>query len=133
MSLRDAIRKATAAVVPKLIGPDGFAASTVTTTRYAKGRDAAARATNTASHPITDGEWFIREIADGHAQRVWGSTSSASAEAMLPLGTDVADDDVVQVTAGDFAGHVYEVQQSRTDPNGSRIIVALGPTGQAAG
>lgn len=132
MSLRDAIRKATAGVVPQIIGPAGFAGSTVTTTRYVKVRDAAARSSNTPTHPIVGGQWYIREIADAHAQRVWGLTSSASAEAQLPLGTDVLENDVVHVDAGDFAGHTYEVQQTRTDLNGSRILVALGPTGQVA-
>ena len=128
MGLADSIRAATSKVVPQVL--EGMAKSTVTTTRYAKGRDAAARPSRTPSHPISGALWFVREVADAHVQRVWGTTSAAQAEAMVPLGTDVAEDDVVQITAGDFAGEVYEIEQLRRDPNGSRILIALGPTGQ---
>jgi hypothetical protein len=130
MSLRDTIRKATGAVVPKLL--TGLAGSTVTTTRNVRTRDAAQRTVLTPAHPITGGSWYIKEIADAHVQRVWGATSGAQAEAAVPLGTDVAEDDVVTVTAGDFAGKVYEIEQLRHDPLGSRILIALGPTGQPA-
>lgn len=128
MSLRDTIRNATAGVVPKLLGE--LAGSTVTTTRQTKTRDEAGRPANTPTHPITDGAWWITEIADAKAQRAWGIGSNASAQAVVPLGTDVQEDDVVRVTAGDFAGEIYEVEQLRRDPLGNRILVALGPTGQ---
>jgi flavoprotein len=131
MSIADAIAKATAGVVPKLIGPTGFARSTVTTTRRdAVTRDQAGRRNAAPTYPIVDGKWMVKEIALARAQRVWGMQSTATAEATLPLGADVQFDDVVNVTEGDYAGTVYEVVQTRRDPLGNRLLVALGPTGQ---
>lgn len=130
MSLRDIVQKATAQVVPKLIGPDGFAGSTVTTTRYTATKDAAGRPARTPSTPISGAAWYVREVANAHVQRVWGITSGAIAEAQVPIGTDVADNDVVAITAGDFAGNVYEIERVKRDPLGNRILIALGPTGQ---
>jgi hypothetical protein len=128
MSLADAIRKATSKTVPDVI--EGMAKSTVTTTRYTKGRDSAARPTNTPSHPITAKRWWIREVGQAHVQRVWGQTADVQAQTTVRLGTDVADNDVVQVTAGDFAGNVYEIKQMIRQPNANKIDIALGPTGQ---
>jgi hypothetical protein len=129
MGLRDTIKAATK-VVPSIL--DQMAGSTVTTTRYVKTRDAAQRVVNTPTHPITGGDWYIREISTAHAQRVWGLQSAATAEAALPLGTDVADGDVVVITAGDFAGNKYEIEGggTRHDPLGNRVLVALIPTGK---
>lgn len=128
MSLRDTIRNATASVVPQVLTE--LAGSTVTTTRQAMGRDVAARPLGTPSNPITGARWYIREIAQGHAQRVFGQTSAASAEAQIALDADVQAGDVVKVTAGDFVGAVYEIEQFRRDPLGNRTLVALAPTGQ---
>jgi hypothetical protein len=128
MGLADVVRKATSKIVPKTV--IGLAKSTVTTTRMVKTRDAAARTVNTPTHPITDGRWFIVEVADAHVQRVWGINANVTAEATLPLTTDVKEDDVVKVTAGDLAGDVFEVDQIRRDYNGNVMSVALGPTGQ---
>ena len=128
MSLADAIRKATAGIVPKVLRE--FAKSTVTSTRYASTRDAAGRPSRTPSHPVSGAAWYVREIADAHVLRVWGTASTATAEAQVPLTTDVRENDVVQITAGDLAGNVYEVQQLRRDYNGNKIAIALGPTGQ---
>jgi transcription antitermination factor NusG len=63
---------------------------------------------------------------------VWGQTADVAAEATVPITTDVAENDVVQITAGDFAGMVYEVKQLRRNPLGNKIDVALGYTGQQA-
>lgn len=128
MALRDVIQRATSAIVPKVL--KDMAGSTVTTTRYAKTRDTAGRPTNTPSNPITNGTWFITEIADAVAQRVYGLNSAASAEALVPIGTDVADLDIVRVTAGDFAGEKYEIEQKVRDPLANMIRVALVPTGK---
>lgn len=133
MNLGDVIQKATAGIVPQLIGGEkGFARSTVTTTRNERTRDAAARPVTDPApgNPIQDAKWLITEIADGHVQRVWGVGSEASAEATVPLSSDVADNDVVTVTAGDFAGNVYEVEQIRRIPLGNVMKLALVPTGQ---
>lgn len=129
MALRDTIKAATK-VVPQILKQ--MAGSTVTTTRYTKTRDAGQRVVNTPTHPIVAGSWYVREISTAHAQRVWGLQSAATAEATLPIGTDVADGDVVVITAGDFAGNKYEVEGggTRHDPLGNRILVALIPTGK---
>lgn len=128
MSLHDIISDATAAVVPQTL--TDLANSTVTTTRYVKGRDAANRVTNTPTNPLTDVQWWITEIADAHAQRVYGLQSQASAEAQVPLGTDVQQLDVVRVSAGDFAGEKYEVEQFMRDPLANMMRIALAPTGK---
>lgn len=128
MSLRDTIRNATASVVPRTLAE--LAGSTVTTTRYAVTKDIAARPSHTPSNPITGAQWYIHEIAQGHAQRVYGETTSATAEAQVPLTTNVQAGDVVKVTAGDYVGAVYEIEQIRRDPLGNRTLVALGATGK---
>lgn len=128
MALRDAIKKATAKVVPKVL--TDLASSTVTTTRYVKTRDAANRPINTPANPIVDGSWFITEIADAAVQRVYGLKSGAVAEALVPLGTDIAELDVVRVTAGDHAGQIYEVEQLLRDPLANMQRVALAATGK---
>jgi len=125
--LADAIRNATA-VIPDVLR--SLASSTVTTTRYTKGRDAAQRPTQTASHPITGGQWKITEVADGHVQRVWGVTANVTMEAAVPIDTDVQENDVVSITAGDYAGTVLEIDQIRRLPLANKIDIALGPTGQ---
>jgi transcription antitermination factor NusG len=126
-ALSAAIKRATR-VVPTILTQ--MAASVVTTTRFTKGRDEAARPTNTPWLPIIDGSWYIREITDARVQFVWGQNSNAAYEAQVPLGTDVEDNDVVRVTSGDFAGLVAEVEQRRLDPLGNRIVLALAPTGK---
>lgn len=130
MSLSDVIKDATAAVVPNLL--EELAGSTVTTTRYVSTRDAAGRPVNTPSNPISGARWFIQEISSAHAQRVWGLQTAAVAEAMIPIGSDVADNDVVTVTAGDFGGNRYEIEGggTRRDPLANMITVALMPTGK---
>lgn len=128
MALRDVIIKATSKPVPKVL--TGLAGSTVTTTRYTKGRDAAGRPTNTPGNPIVDSKWYIVEITAAQSQRGWGLQSAAAAEAQLPYGTDVADLDVVRVTAGFLAGEKYEIEQIRHDELASMLIVALAPTGK---
>lgn len=130
MSLRDTISEITAGVVPNLL--EEMAGSTVTTTRYTDTKDAAARVVKTPSNPVAGAQWFIQEISTAHAQRVWGIQSAAKAEAMIPLGTDVADGDVVTVTAGAFAGNKYEIEGggTRKDPLANMITVALLPTGK---
>jgi hypothetical protein len=128
MSLSDIVKSATAAVVPQTL--EGLAASTVTTTRYVQTRDAANRPINTPTNPIVDGSWYITEIADAHAQRIYGLQSAAAAEALLPLDTDVKAGDVVRVTAGDYAGEKYEVEQFVRDPLANMRRVALAPTGK---
>lgn len=128
MSLSDIIKSATASVVPSTL--EGLAASTITTTRYVQTRDAANRPINTPSNPIVNGSWFIAEVADAHVQRVYGLQSAAVAEALVPFGTDVAFNDVVRVTAGDYAGEKYEVEQFVRDPLANMIRIALKPTGK---
>lgn len=128
MALRDIIQNATASVVPGVLA--GMAGSTVTTTRYTKTLDSANRPVNTKTNPIVDGSWWITEIADAVAQRVYGLNSAASAEALVPIGTDLEELDVVRVTAGDFAGEKYEIEQTMRDPLANMVRVALKPTGK---
>ena len=128
MGLADTIRKATSKAVPKVLA--GMAKSTVTTTRMVKTRDAAQRPVSTPTHPITGALWYVTEVADAHVQRVWGAGANVTAEAMVPIGTDVQENDVISITAGDLAGSVFEIDQLRRDYNGSNILIALGPTGQ---
>lgn len=128
MALSDVIKKATAGVVPRVLAD--MAGSTVTTTRYTKTKDAANRPVNTPSNPIVDGKWFVTEIADAAVQRTYGLQSGAVAEALVPFTTDIAELDVVRVTAGDHTGQKYEVEQLIRDPLGNMIRVALAPTGK---
>jgi hypothetical protein len=128
MALRDIIKKATAQTVPKVLRE--LASSTVTTTRYAQTLGPGNRPVNATTNPIVDGEWFIQEITDAAVQRVYGLQSAASAEANVPLDTDVERLDVVRVTAGDFAGEKYEVEQFVRDPLANMTRVALAPTGK---
>lgn len=127
--LAETIRNATAGVVPQLL--TDLANCTVTTTRNLKTRDTAQRPTINPTHPISGGQWYVREVADAHVQRVWGATANVTMEASVPIGTDVQENDVVSITAGDFAGTVLEINQLRRQPLGNKIDIALGPTGQA--
>ena len=128
MALRDTIRRATAAVVPRIIS--GLAGSTVDTTRFSRETDAARRASRTPFNPLLGSKWFISELADARRSRVWGDESAATAEAMIPIGSDVEPDDVVEVISGDFAGSIYEIEQRQRVPLGNMILVALAPTQQ---
>jgi hypothetical protein len=132
MSLADAVRKATAGIVPKLIGPEGFATSIVDTTRQVKTRDAANRVVTTPYNPLLAATWYIRELSTGTAQRIWGLQSAATAEAQVAVGTDVQPDDVIRVIGGDFAGTQYEVGEIKRQPLANRWLLELVPTGQRA-
>lgn len=129
MSLSDTIRNATSQVIPATL--ESLAASTVTTTRYSTALGTAGRPSTAKTNPITDAQWYISEITDAQTQRGWGLNSAASAEALIPIGADVQPNDVVRVTAGDFAGDTYEVEQLRRDPLANMVAVALKPTGKS--